>query len=136
MEICSLCGSSVAPGSGKFVNRIPDFNTVGARVDHGRPYPLGEYVCKDCDDARTKELLYSQLEDLFRRDNDELFSITVNDIVAVIAERLLQEDFCYDDFKEEELKKLFEAAMVSLRNNRVLEDIERAVDFEMEEMDV
>ncbi len=47
--MCNHCGHSVAWGSGRFVNRIPDLNDIDTRVANGLPYPLGDYVCDDCD---------------------------------------------------------------------------------------
>lgn len=46
---CSECGESVAPGSGKFVNRVPDATAYFGRAYMGRPYPGGEWVCAECD---------------------------------------------------------------------------------------
>jgi len=48
-EICSECGSSVKFGSGRFVNRIPDFNTPAEREIAGRPYPEGDFICAECE---------------------------------------------------------------------------------------
>lgn len=48
-EICSECGKSVVFGSGRFVNRIPDFNTLAERKMMGRPYPEGDFICAECD---------------------------------------------------------------------------------------
>ncbi|CAG0981365.1 hypothetical protein METP3_02101 [Methanosarcinales archaeon] len=48
-ELCSFCGKSVAWGSGKYVNRIPDLNEKEIRLKMGRPFPEGEFVCADCD---------------------------------------------------------------------------------------
>jgi len=48
-EICNHCGASVAWGSGKFVNRIPDFNDVETRVFYERKFPNGDFVCEECD---------------------------------------------------------------------------------------
>ena len=52
IEICNHCGNSVALGSGKFVNRIPDLNDVNTRVDNGLAFPAGDFVCADCDDRQ------------------------------------------------------------------------------------
>jgi len=49
-EICNLCGRSVAPGSGWFVNRVPDLNTVAERREMGRPYPGGNWLCAGCEE--------------------------------------------------------------------------------------
>ena len=48
-EICCECGESVAMGSGKFVNRVPEMSGILARVDGNRPYPRGGWVCAECD---------------------------------------------------------------------------------------
>jgi len=48
-EICNECGKSVAWGSGRFVNRIPDANTVEERKRQGKPYPEGDFLCAECD---------------------------------------------------------------------------------------
>jgi hypothetical protein len=48
VEICNECGHSVAPGSGRFVNRVSDFNLPERRKEIGRPYPQGEFLCAEC----------------------------------------------------------------------------------------
>ena len=48
-EICNECGRSVAKGDGLFINRVPDFNDVNTRRDMGKPYPNGEYMCRECE---------------------------------------------------------------------------------------
>jgi len=48
-EICNECGRSVSPGSGWFVNRVPDFNTYEEKIENGKLYPQGEYLCVECD---------------------------------------------------------------------------------------
>lgn len=49
IEVCNHCGSSVARGSGKFVNRIPDFNDIPTRIANNLVFPMGDFVCEDCD---------------------------------------------------------------------------------------
>jgi hypothetical protein len=49
VEICNHCGHSVAFGSGRFVNRIPDLNDIFIRLDNGLLFPHGDYVCEECD---------------------------------------------------------------------------------------
>ena len=49
LQICELCGESAIFGSGKFVNRIPDFNDYETRVEMGVKYPKGDFVCGACD---------------------------------------------------------------------------------------
>lgn len=53
--ICNECGDSVEFGSGKFVNRIPDFNAPSVRHEMGNPYPYGAFICSDCEGARMDE---------------------------------------------------------------------------------
>lgn len=48
-EICNECGESVARGSGRFVNRVPDFNTPEERRSMGKPHSEGSFVCAECD---------------------------------------------------------------------------------------
>jgi len=52
-DICNECGRSVAPGSGLFVDRIPDLNTVEERRELGKPYPEGDWLCRECDAGET-----------------------------------------------------------------------------------
>ena len=54
-EICNECGRSVKPGSGDFVNRVPDLNTPEERKEMGRQYPEGDFVCAECDSNADKE---------------------------------------------------------------------------------
>jgi hypothetical protein len=49
VEICNHCGRSVAVGSGRFVNRVPDCNDVETRIANNLQYPLGDFVCEECD---------------------------------------------------------------------------------------
>ncbi|KKK63280.1 hypothetical protein LCGC14_2995870 [marine sediment metagenome] len=48
-ETCCECGQSVAGGSGHFVNRVPELNSVQVRTEMGRPHPEGDYVCGECE---------------------------------------------------------------------------------------
>jgi len=48
-EIYNECGRSVAPGSGWFVNRVTDCDSYLEKVDNGKAYPKGEYLCTECD---------------------------------------------------------------------------------------
>mgnify|MGYP001613849842 CR=1 FL=1 len=47
-EICNECGRSVKQGSGRFVNRVCDFNEEEDRREMGKPYPQGDFICDDC----------------------------------------------------------------------------------------
>ena len=49
-QICNHCGRSVAPGSGRFVNRVPDCNDIETRKANGVKFPEGDFVCAECDD--------------------------------------------------------------------------------------
>ncbi len=49
IEICNHCGKSVAAGKGYFINRIPDLNDINTRVANGLKYPIGDFVCHECD---------------------------------------------------------------------------------------
>ena len=49
-EFCNRCGKSVSFGSGKFINRVPDCNEIEARIECGFAFPLGDYVCSECDE--------------------------------------------------------------------------------------
>lgn len=55
IEICNHCGCSVSFGSGKFVNRIPDFNDIITRTDNNLDFPLGDFVCEECDNNSLTE---------------------------------------------------------------------------------
>ena len=49
IEVCNHCGDDVSRGSGKFVNRVPDFNDIYTRIDNNNPFPIGDFVCNYCD---------------------------------------------------------------------------------------
>jgi hypothetical protein len=49
-EICNECGKSVKVGSGRFVNRIIDLNDFETKIEMGKPYATGEFICSDCDE--------------------------------------------------------------------------------------
>lgn len=49
IEICNHCGNDVSIGSEKFVNRVPDFNDIITRIDNNLDFPLGDFVCEECD---------------------------------------------------------------------------------------
>ena len=54
-EICKNCGKSVAWGSGKYVNRIPDANDRETRTENGDQFPEGDFLCAECEEEITKE---------------------------------------------------------------------------------
>lgn len=49
IEICNECGESVAFGDGRYVNRVPDLNSVETRIEMHKLYPEGDFVCSKCD---------------------------------------------------------------------------------------
>ena len=49
IEICNHCGRDVSWGSGRFVNRIPDLNEILTRIENNLKFPLGDFVCEECD---------------------------------------------------------------------------------------
>lgn len=53
-DVCCECGESVVPGSGKFVNRIPEMSGLLARVDGNRPHPTGAWVCAECEEKASE----------------------------------------------------------------------------------
>jgi len=57
IEICSECGKSVKFGSGRFVNRVPDFDTPEEREIAGRQYPEGDFICAECESRFDEESL-------------------------------------------------------------------------------
>lgn len=50
VQICNECGRSVAWGSGRFVNRVPDLNSPSERRRNGKPFPQGDFLCAECDE--------------------------------------------------------------------------------------
>lgn len=50
IEICNECGRNVGWGSGLFVNRILDLDNYKTRKENGKPFPKGEYICRECDE--------------------------------------------------------------------------------------
>lgn len=52
MDICNECGHSVKPGSGNFVNRVPDCNDVETRKENGKRFPEGDFICAECENKR------------------------------------------------------------------------------------
>ncbi len=55
IQMCAHCGSSVGWGSGKYINRIPEFNDLDTRRSNGLAYPHGDYVCEECDSKTTDD---------------------------------------------------------------------------------
>ena len=53
-EFCNECGKSVRFGSGLFVDRIMDLNEIEDRIDMGKPFPNGDFICVECEIAISK----------------------------------------------------------------------------------
>ena len=53
-QVCNECGGSVKFGSGHFDNRVLDLNDVETRLEMGKPFPLGEWICSTCDNKIQK----------------------------------------------------------------------------------
>lgn len=49
LEMCAECGQSVAPGTGKFVNRVP-LDDLTTRLENGYHFPQGAFCCADCNE--------------------------------------------------------------------------------------
>ncbi len=59
-EICNECGQPVHTSSGNYVNRVIDFNGYKTRKEMGKPFPIGDYICAECEteqDAATAKVL-------------------------------------------------------------------------------
>ena len=54
IEICNECGRSVKMGSGLFVNRVIDLDEFEDRIEMGKPFPKGEYICRECEEKINK----------------------------------------------------------------------------------
>jgi len=50
IEICNECGESVAAGSRRYCNRVPDLNSVETRREMHKQYPDGDFLCGECDE--------------------------------------------------------------------------------------
>lgn len=76
-ERCNICGRNVAPGSGWFVNRIPDLNTYEERIELGRKYPEGDFVCSACDsEGRDNE--YKPWAELCTDERARVYGLFIN----------------------------------------------------------
>ena len=54
-EVCNECGKSVQFGSGLYVNRVLDLNDYETKLDMGKPFPQGEFICRLCEEEFRKE---------------------------------------------------------------------------------
>lgn len=55
VEMCNECGKSVAFGSGRFVDRVMDFNDLETRRDMGKQFPEGDFICPQCEYEETQD---------------------------------------------------------------------------------
>jgi len=53
-EICNECGMDVSEGSGNFVDRVPSANSQEERKEMNKPFPKGDYICRDCESSINK----------------------------------------------------------------------------------
>jgi hypothetical protein len=58
VEVCNHCGKDVSRGSGSFVNRVPDFNDIFTRIDNNLIFPIGDFVCANCDNNSFTKNIY------------------------------------------------------------------------------
>lgn len=54
IEKCWNCNRSVKLGSGRFINRVPDFNDMQTRTEI-HEYPENDFLCSECEDAFDRE---------------------------------------------------------------------------------
>ena len=55
IEICNECGRSVKIGSGLFINRVIDLDEFETRVEMNKPFPKGDFMCRECDEKIRKK---------------------------------------------------------------------------------
>ena len=72
-QVCNECGVSVKFGSGHFVNRVPDLNDPETRLEMGKPFPNGEWICSKCDNENTFQLSEESAEP----------SVTISDLCKI-----------------------------------------------------
>ena len=103
-EICNECGRDVSWGSGLFGNRVIDLNNYKTRKEMGKPFPEGEYICRECE-----EKIYNTLElegNLnISRENEKL-RMKFNNYFDGIIKTSIQ--YLTKIFSEEELVELFQ----------------------------
>jgi len=55
MEICFECGQEVSWGSGRYINRVVDLDTLEERKIAGKRFPEGDFICAECVERHSKE---------------------------------------------------------------------------------
>jgi hypothetical protein len=100
-ETCSHCNASVAPGSGRFANRIPDGE--------------GGFICAECTAAiftpDPAELAQEILQRLGGDPAQVIYSVNRQDIANTLAEQVLQGEMDLDALSDEELEIFFQAGL-------------------------
>jgi len=56
-EVCNECGRNVGWYSGLFVNRVIDLDDYATRKENGKPFPQGDYICRECEEKIRKNRL-------------------------------------------------------------------------------
>jgi hypothetical protein len=56
-EICNECGKNVGLNSGLFVNRVMDLDDYKTRKENGKPFPKGDYICRECEEKLKDEVI-------------------------------------------------------------------------------
>lgn len=49
LQVCCFCGRGVFWGSGMFANRVPECNSIEERREDNRIFPLGDWICNECE---------------------------------------------------------------------------------------
>jgi len=64
VDVCQDCGRSVEWGSGRFCDRIPDFDSYEDRVEKNCMFPEGAYICEECDQDWYDNLPYNYYDEI------------------------------------------------------------------------
>lgn len=86
-EICSLCGRSVAQGSGLFVDRVFDADSEEEGRELERPFPEGGYICRECDAGETPFDCFGEYD----HDNPNCEGCDLNSTCEIYGKRLRRE---------------------------------------------
>lgn len=54
IEICNECGRDVSIKSGLFINRIIDLDDYKTRKIMNKPFPKGDFICRECEEKLIK----------------------------------------------------------------------------------
>lgn len=49
IETCNECGRNVSWNRGLFVNRVIDLDNYKTRKEMNKPFPKGNYICRECE---------------------------------------------------------------------------------------